>query len=82
MKAGGFFSSAVDLMQKTPLFWENYVQKKIKGEFLGLYRFLNDPYPDAPTSTSTALNPTSRGCAGNWPREDVRDVLACRVSTS
>jgi len=48
MKAGGFFSSAVDLMQKTPLFWENYVQKKIKGEFLGLYRFLNDPYPDGP----------------------------------
>jgi hypothetical protein len=48
MKAGGFFSSAEDLMQKTPLFWENYVQKKIKGDFLGLYRFLNDPYPDGP----------------------------------
>jgi hypothetical protein len=48
MKAGGFFSSAEDLMQKTPLFWENYVQKKIKGEFQGLYRFLNDPYPDGP----------------------------------
>ncbi|MGO8697995.1 MAG: hypothetical protein ACLQVY_09795 [Limisphaerales bacterium] len=48
MKAGGFFSSAEDLMQKTPLFWENYVRTKISREFLGLYRALNDPYPDGP----------------------------------
>jgi hypothetical protein len=48
MKAGGFFSSAADLMQKTPLFWEKYVQSKINREFLGLYRFLSDPYPDGP----------------------------------
>jgi hypothetical protein len=48
MKAGGFFSSAEDLMQKTPLFWENYVWNKINRDFLGLYRFLNDPYPDGP----------------------------------
>jgi hypothetical protein len=46
MKAGGFFSSAEDLMQKTPLFWENYVRHKINREFLGLFRFLSDPYPD------------------------------------
>ncbi len=50
MKAGGFFSSAEDLMLKTPLFWENYVWRKINHEFLGLYRFLNDPYPDGPNS--------------------------------
>jgi hypothetical protein len=48
MKAGGFFSSAEDLMQKTPLFWENYVKTKINREFLGLYRALNNPYPDGP----------------------------------
>ncbi len=48
MKAGGFFSSADDLKQKTPLFWEKYVQSKIDREFLGLYRFLNEPYPDGP----------------------------------
>lgn len=48
MKAGGFFTSAEDLMQKTPLFWENYVRQKISREFLGLYRALNDPYPDGP----------------------------------
>jgi hypothetical protein len=48
MKAGGFFTSAEDLMQKTPLFWENYVRTKISREFLGLYRALNNPYPDGP----------------------------------
>jgi hypothetical protein len=48
MKAGGFFSSAEDLMQKTPLFWENYVRNKINHDFMGIYRFLNSPYPDGP----------------------------------
>jgi hypothetical protein len=48
MKAGGFFSSADDLVQKTPLFWEKYVKSKIEKEFLGLYRFLSEPYPDGP----------------------------------
>ena len=50
MKAGGFFSSADDLKQKTPLFWGKYVQNKINREFLGLYRFLNEPYPDGPNA--------------------------------
>jgi hypothetical protein len=35
-------------MQKTPMFWEKYVQQKINRDFLGLYRLLNDPYPDGP----------------------------------
>jgi hypothetical protein len=48
MKAGGFFLSADDLMQKTPLFWENYVRNKINKEFVGVFRFLSDPYPDGP----------------------------------
>jgi len=46
MKAGGFFASAQDLMQKTPLFWEKYVQQKIDHDFLGVFRFLNVPYLD------------------------------------
>jgi hypothetical protein len=50
MKAGGFFSSAQDLMQKTPAFWEIYVQQKISREFLGLFKFLNVPYPDGPNA--------------------------------
>jgi len=48
--AAGAFSSARELMQKTPFFWEKYVQPKINGDFLGLYRFLNRPYPDGPNS--------------------------------
>jgi hypothetical protein len=39
------FSSAADLMQKTAVFWEKYVQIKLNRDFGGLYRFLNDPYP-------------------------------------
>ncbi len=38
----GTFSSAEDLKQKTPAFWETYVQSKLDGEFGGLYRFLDD----------------------------------------
>jgi hypothetical protein len=48
MKAGSLFSSAGDLMQKTPMFWEKYVLQKIERDFLGIYRFLNHPYPDGP----------------------------------
>lgn len=42
------FSSADDLMQKTPLFWKKYVLGKLEHEFGGLYHFLNSPYPDGP----------------------------------
>lgn len=42
------FSSATDLMQKTPTFWENYVQLKLNRDFSVLHRFLNDPYPHGP----------------------------------
>jgi hypothetical protein len=48
-KEGGMaFSSARDLMQKTPGFWQFYVRPKIDGDFQGLYRFVSDPYPDGP----------------------------------
>ena len=42
------FQSAEELMRGTPAFWERYVLPRINREFLGLYRFLNDPYPDGP----------------------------------
>ena len=44
----GMFSSATDLMQKTPIFWEKFVQTKLNREFGGLYKFLNDPFPSGP----------------------------------
>jgi hypothetical protein len=42
------FSSADDLIRKTPHFWKNYVLPKITNEFWRLYRFLNQPYPNGP----------------------------------
>jgi hypothetical protein len=42
------YQSADDLVRLTPSFWENYVWPRINTEFLSLYRFLNDPYPDGP----------------------------------
>jgi hypothetical protein len=39
------YSSAEDLMRRTPSFWENFVQAKLTREFEGLYRYLNNPYP-------------------------------------
>ena len=44
----GMFSSAADLMRKTPVFWEKYVTLKLNRDFEGLHRFLNHPYPDGP----------------------------------
>jgi hypothetical protein len=44
----GMFSSAADLMQKTPGFWEKYVCAKLQSDFGGLYLFLNQPYPGGP----------------------------------
>jgi hypothetical protein len=72
MKAGGFFSSADDLVQKTPLFWDKYVQSKIEREFRGLYRFLNDPYPDGP-------NPYVEKIEANMAR--IRRELAARAGS-
>ncbi len=42
----GIFVSADDLKERTPAFWESYVRGKLERDFGGLYRFLNDPYPD------------------------------------
>jgi hypothetical protein len=40
------FSSAKDLLRKTPDFWDNYVKHKLDRDFGGVFRFLNEPYPD------------------------------------
>jgi hypothetical protein len=42
------FSSARQLMEDTPAFWQDYVLKKLDRDFGGLRDFLNDPYPDGP----------------------------------
>lgn len=42
------FSSADDLIRKTPAFWQQYVLPKIDRDFQGLYRFLAMPHPHGP----------------------------------
>src|SRR5262245_46263953 len=42
------FSSASDLMLKTPVFWSKYVLPKLERDFGRLYQYLNDPYPTGP----------------------------------
>src|SRR5205823_4216801 len=42
------FTSMTDMVNKTPVFWSGYVLPKLKGDFGGLYRFLDDPYPSGP----------------------------------
>ena len=40
------YSSAEELITKTPDFWRSFVKPKLDRDFAGVYRFLNDPYPD------------------------------------
>lgn len=40
------FETAEHLLNMTPGFWEKYVRPKIEKDFQGVYRFLNEPYPD------------------------------------
>jgi len=42
------FSSAEDLMNRTPGFWNDYVRQRIDEEFGKLYEYLSEPYPDGP----------------------------------
>ena len=39
------FTSAEDLIRKTPRFWEHFVKPRLANEFEGVFRFLNQPYP-------------------------------------
>ena len=42
------YESIESLLEKTPGFWDNYVKHKLDIDCLGLYKFLNYPYPDGP----------------------------------
>jgi hypothetical protein len=49
------FTSARDLVQKTPGFWESSIRPKLDNEFRGLWRFLNQPYPDGPNEYALCI---------------------------
>jgi len=42
------FTSARDLLIKTPNFWDKYVKPKLDRDLGGPQRYLNQPYPDGP----------------------------------
>ncbi len=42
------YRSVRDLVAKTPIFWEKFVLPKIQNEYLGVHRFLTDPFPGGP----------------------------------
>ena len=50
------FKSAADLILRTPVFWEKFVLAKLDRDFLSLYRYLNDPYPDGPNFYLDRIN--------------------------
>lgn len=44
------FTSATDLVRKTPEFWSRHVRDRLEREFEGVYRYLNHPFPTGPNA--------------------------------
>jgi hypothetical protein len=42
------FKSATDLIERTPMFWQKFVLRKLESDFQAVYRFLARPYPHGP----------------------------------
>jgi hypothetical protein len=49
------FRSVHDLIAKTPAFWEKFVRPRITHDYLGVYRYLSDPYPSGPNAYIQAI---------------------------
>ncbi len=49
------YRSVRDLVAKTPVFWEKFVLPKLSHDFLGVHRFLADPYPGGPNAYLAAV---------------------------
>ncbi|HXA80619.1 MAG TPA: hypothetical protein VNV14_05040 [Opitutaceae bacterium] len=49
------FKSAAEMIAKTPAFWRKHVFLKLKTEYLGMYRFLAQPYPRGPNPYIVAI---------------------------
>jgi hypothetical protein len=49
------FTSARELIERTPRFWTNFVQPKLENDFEGMYRFLASPYPHGPNPYIDAI---------------------------
>jgi hypothetical protein len=49
------FMTAEDLVERTPVFWKEFVQPKLEGDFQAVYRFLARPYPHGPNPYLVAV---------------------------
>lgn len=61
------YRSADDLVQKSPSFWEGLIRPKLDNELLGLWRFLNDPYPDGPNEYVTRIEANKQRINRRYP---------------
>jgi hypothetical protein len=66
----GGFTSAEDLIARTPAFWRNYVKPKIENDFAGLYHFLDardgsgrNAYLDTIEANLARIHPPNRAAA-------------------
>jgi hypothetical protein len=42
------FRSVLDLKERTPIFWQKFVLRKLEADFQAMYRFLARPFPHGP----------------------------------
>lgn len=49
------FKSATDLADRTPLFWQKFVMRKLESDFQAMYRFLARPFPAGPNPYLVAV---------------------------
>lgn len=50
------FHSAQELKERTPIFWQKFVQPKLESDFQAVYRFLARPYPHGPNRYLEAVD--------------------------
>ena len=49
------FKSPTDLAERTPMFWQKFVMRKLEADFQATYRFLARPYPHGPNPYLAAV---------------------------
>lgn len=50
-----YYESAESLVANTPDFWRSYVKPKLESQCKGVYKYLNDPYPDGENEYLTRI---------------------------
>jgi hypothetical protein len=67
------FKSVQDLKERTPLFWNKFVKRKLESDFLAVYRFLARPYPHG-------SNPYLDAVERNIARIERRNAAAVKLA--